>query len=276
MRKLILISNPGSVEEGNYQPVTESVINRYVAFFRSNIGGKWSDEEQEIEQYGENHELTIAHMDEIMEELDSSECTYSMIVFCGHGAEADNGEDGIQLPRINHANLNCYRVSRLLSLHEPDEVRRRIKRTVIIDACREILPIPPVQLFEGELQTEIALMDGTRCKSHYNWLIDQDYPHVELLQSTSPDKPAYPTLSGSEYADQVFKLIHNYARAWRAFAIQNIQNGLFEFSMRNLHDYVTIGIARTSQRQIPQYTVVGSIRHGFPFAAISSRAVLWG
>lgn len=272
MRKLILISNPGTVIEGNYQPITETVINRYADFFRSNIGGKWGDEDGEIEQYGENHELTVDRMNDIMEELDSQECTYSMIVFCGHGAEADNGEDGIQLPRNNQAILNCYRVSRLLSLHEPDEVRRRIKRTVILDACREILPITPAQLFEGHLQTEIALMDGISCKNHYNWLIEQDYPHIELLQSTSPNRAAYPTPNGSEYADQVFKLIHTYTIYWRACAIQNIQNGLFEFSMKNLHDFVTAGIARTSQRQIPHYSVVGSLHHGFPFVAISSRA----
>lgn len=276
MRKLILISNPGSLAEGNYQPVTESVINRYADFFRSNIGGKWGDEDGEIQQYGENHELTIDRMNGIMNELDSPECTYSMIVFCGHGTEADNGEDGIQLPRNNHAILNCYRVSRLLSLHEPDEVRRRIKRTVILDACRAIQPITPARLFEQQLQTRVAFMDGASCKNHYNWLIEQDYPHIELLQSTSPDRPAYPTPTGSEYADQVFKLIHTYTVYWRACAIQNSQYGLFEFSMKNLHDYVTDRIVRSSQRQIPQYSVVGSLRFGFPFVAISSRARLFG
>lgn len=276
MRKLILISNPGSVEEGNHQPVTEIVINRYAGFFRSNIGGKWNDEDHEIELYGENRELTVERMDEIMEELDCPECTYSMIVFCGHGTEAGNGEDGIQLPRNNHAVLNCYRVSRLLSLYEPDEVRRRIKRTVIIDACRAIQPITPAQLFEGGLQREIALIDGTRCKNYYNWLIEQEYPHVELLQSTSPNRPAYPTPTGSEYADQVFNLIFSHARVWRARAIQNIQNGLFDFSMKDLHDFVTDGIARTTQRQIPQYSVAGRLRNGFPFVAISSRANLFG
>lgn len=270
MRRLILISNPGREAEGNYQPTTASVIDRFENFFKSNIGGKW--ENREIDKYGENRPLNVDEMHNIMAELDSQSCEYSMIVFCGHGGAAGNGEDGIQLPRtVDVQTPNCFPISRLISQNEANDVRHRIKRTVILDACRTIIPVTPQQLFEGDIARQVLKLDGDLCRQRYNEIIAQNMPHVELLQSTSPNAPAHATRMGSEYADQVFRIVNEQTSLWHSRAIINNH---FVYSMRNLHNDVLTNIANTTRRQIPQFRIIGDESIGFPFAAICSPHIL--
>lgn len=264
MRRLILISNPGREAEGNYQFTTEQVIDRFENYFRSNIGGRWED--GEISKFGEHSPLNVHDMHCIMNELDSPDCEYSMVVFCGHGGAAANGEESIQLPRaVDVRTPNCFPVSRLISQNEADDVRRRIRRTVILDACRTIIRVAPQQLFEGNMMMQVLLMDGNLCRQHYNNIIAQNIPHVELLQSTSFGAPAYAVPAGSEYANQVFRIINEQTSLWRSRAIID---RCFAYSMRNLHDNVSTNIANTTRRQTPQFTIIGDGSHGFPFATI--------
>lgn len=257
MRRLILISSPGREEEGNYQPTTTDVINKFEHYFRSNIGGSWED--GEIDRYGEKRPLSVREMHRLMNELDG--CDYSMIVFCGHGGAADNDEEGIQLPRAADVQtLNCFPISRLISQNREGSV----KRTVILDACRTILPIAPQRLFEQGALHRILQLSSYRCRQYYNEIIAQNKPHIELLQSTLPGAPAYATPVGSEYADQVFRVVNANSLLWDVNAMMK---GDFVYTMHRLHDEVRANIGR----QTPQFRIIGDNNvEGFPFAAIRS------
>lgn len=264
-RKLVLISNPGIKGSKEYHQLTESIILRYYNFFQSSIGGNWNN--NEIAVFREGNTVAKQKMYEIMTYLDGKDVDYSMIVFCGHGGSSTEGEDGIQLPLPGLSGLNVFPVSRLISQNEPESTRRRIKRTVILDACRTCTQLTAQKLFESQTEMELKHLKAKDCQQLYDKIIQKSQPHIELLQSTSPGCYAYGTFTGSQYADEVFKVTASKPTNWLTEADKS-PKGSFFYSMRSLHNDVCKGITKAYKQQTPQITIIGDGSLSFPFAAI--------
>lgn len=259
-RQLILISNPGNPNDTNYAPSTEDVIKRWRDFFQSPIGGYWQD--GEIETYGEQRPLCSDELRRMIEVvLDTVQCDYSVIVFCGHGGSTIDGKDAIQLPVPSQGDDRLFPVENLLGLYGAN-----VRRTVIIDACRSLIPLTSQQLFEQKQYSEVYRIDGVECGKFYNSLIMEANPHVELLQSTNLHNHAYGTATGSLYADTVSSLVNRESINWKRLALMN-NYGQFDFSMLQMYESVHAALAPQG-RQIPEHH--SNVREfvSFPFVAM--------
>ena len=262
-RQLILISNPGLPSDDTYAPQTKDVINRWESFFRSPIGGYWSD--KEIMRLGADKTISSSRMDVVMSQLNLPEyCDYSLIVFCGHGGCTTDGYDAVQLPLpiIEH---NLYPVRKLIGEDLSPEIRSKIRRTVILDACRYSVGLTYNQLFEQRMYSEIYAIDGYTCRDYYNDLIMGVAPHVELLQSTKKGFYAYGSQEGSCYGDVVSNIIRTQSEVWKIKAL-NDKTGHYQYSMNNLHEDI-ITSPELKNIQEPQYCST-DLTVSYPFSAL--------
>lgn len=259
-RQLLLISNPGNPNDANYAPSTEEAIMRWKDFFQSPIGGYWQN--GEIEVYGEQRPLGSDELRRMVEvALDTVQCDYSVIVFCGHGCTTVDGKDAIQLPIPSQGDDRLFPVENLLGLHGAN-----VRRTVIIDACRSLIPFTSQQLFEQRQYSEVYRIDGIECGKFYNSLIMEANPHVELLQSTNLHNRAYGTATGSVYVDTVSALVNKSSINWKQLALMN-NYGQFSFSMLQMQGSVHAALAPQG-RQIPEHHSTVQEFSSFPFVAM--------
>jgi hypothetical protein len=254
-RKLILISNPGNPSHSNYVRTTEDAIRMWESFFRSPIGGYWEDDE--IAHYGEDMNISP----EKLRRLVAIQCDYSIVVFCGHGCCTKDEKDAIQLPVPTDENVNLFPVEDFFG-----NTASSIRRTVILDACRTIIPYTSRQLFEERQYSSIYRIDGIACREYYNSLIMQASPHVEILYSTSEHHKAYGTLVGSQYADTTSNLVRTNSLLWKAQAINN-RLGHFCYTMCDLQKDLTSNLVNRNV-QIPEYRIIGKAGMSFPFVAM--------
>ncbi len=258
-RQLLLISNPGNPNENNYVRTTETAIDRWESFFRSPIGGYWQDDE--IMRYGENNQIDANEFQRLLTALNTVQCDYSVIVFCGHGACTTNDKDAIQLPIPSPANNNLIAVEDLIN-----PAISSVRRTVILDACRSLIPYTSEQLFEQRKYSSVNAIDGIKCSKYYNTLIMQSSPHVEVLYSTSKHEKAYGSMSGSQYADVMSDLVRAKSLYWKILAIQN-RYGQFCYSMCELQKDLIAELVKRNI-QIPEYQIIGTADTSFPFVAL--------
>lgn len=258
-RQLLLISNPGNPSDANYVEVAEKAIDRWRSFFQSPIGGNWED--GEILQYGKDHLISADELRRMMIALNTVQCDYSVIVFCGHGGSTLDGKDAIQLPIPTSGNLNLLPVDDLLG-RGCDHVRR----TIILDACRTLIPLTSDMLYETKQYSQIYTIDGVECGKYYNSLVMDAKPHVEVLYSTSLHQKAFATMTGSEYADAMSSYVKDNSLRWKSLAIMN-KNGYFDYSMCDFqHDMITELGKRNNQ--LPEYRIEGKTNRNFPFIAM--------
>lgn len=258
-RHLVLISNPGNPNDENYTKTTEEAIGRWEAFFRSPIGGNWKSEE--ITRFGEENSIDPEGLKRLLIPLNTVQCQYSMIVFCGHGCCTADDEDAIQLPIPTKENNNLLPVEDLLGGGLPF-----IRRTVILDACRSFIPYTSEQLFEEKQYSSIYKIDGIECGKYYDSLIMEAQPHVEILYSTSKHYKAYGSEDASQYADAMSNIVRIKSLYWKACAINN-RYGHFCYNMCDLHKDLTSALA-DREIQTPEYRVHGKTDILFPFVAM--------
>lgn len=257
-RHLVLISNPGNPIVGNYIKTTQDAIDRWEAFFRSPIGGYW--QEGEISTFGEGKPIDAGSLKRMVAQ-DAVRCDYSIIVFCGHGCCAADGQDAIQLPIPDVNNNNLLPVDALLGEGAPS-----IRRTVILDACRSLIPYTSSQLSEQKDYPSIYAIDGFQCKEYYDRLVMQAPPHVEILYSTSEHHKAYGTKTGSQYADAMSNIVGLYYPVWKGKALYD-KRGQFSYSMRELQMDL-ISDLESRNAQTPEYRVLRKTGVSFPFVAM--------
>lgn len=258
-RNLILISNPGNPNDKNYVKTTEEAIGRWETFFRSPIGGNWKSEE--ITRFGEGNTIEPERLKRLIIPLNTVQCQYSMIVFCGHGCCTADDEDAIQLPIPTKDNNNLMPVEDLLGNGLPF-----VRRTVILDACRSLIPYTSTQLFEKKQYSSIYTIDGVECGKYYDSLIMQAQPHVEILYSTEKHHKAYGSEEGSQYADAMSNIVRMKSLYWKACAI-NDPYGHYCYSMWDLQKDLTSDLV-SKNIQTPEYRIVGETDSQFPFVAM--------
>lgn len=258
-RHLILISNPGNPNANNYVPETDMAIERWKFFFQSPIGGYWRDDE--ICCYDEHHPISSDEFRRIMMVLDTAQCDYSVVVFCGHGCATSDLRDAIQLPIPTVGNDNLFPVNDLLGINGAI-----VRRTLILDACRSIVPFTSQQLFEQRQYSEVFNIDGIECVKYYNSLIMESNPHVEILQSTNLHNRAYGSTTGSVYADTVMSYVNRNTIYWKNSALLD-RYGEFSFSMEQLQNAVIQNMAHLDN-QTPEYKNSIPQSASFPFAAM--------
>ena len=259
-RQLILISNPGNPNDTNYIKASEDAIETWKEFFCSPIGGYW--QEKEIQYYGESNPISPDELRRLMVPLNSVQCNYSVIVFCGHGGCTSDEKDAIQLPIPTDGNINLFPVDELLGEGLPF-----VKRTVILDACRTLIPYTSKMLFEGRMYSDIFKLEGFSCEEYYNELIEKADPHVEVLYSTSLHQQAFASMNGSEYTDAMSGTIIKNFSLWKQYALYE-KYGRFSYSLCELQKDLTTELVNNRNKQIPEYKIKGKTNSTFPFVAI--------
>lgn len=240
-RRVLLIMNPGSGDH-NVSGV-EGAYNRYKNFLMSPVGGFWQKEEiLEMRRacgcMSQQSEFCMQ-----MRELNQLDVDYSMIVFIGHGG-AVCGHDIIQLE-----DGETLSISELL---KPINHTVPIKRTVVIDACRKIIPIEEnLLLLEQREFSGCGRIVESWCKVYYNRLITEAEPHVELIQSTQYDTYAQGTKTGTAFTDALFGLLKDNTTIWNNFALKD-DVGEHTVSYRDVMD--DIKKRMVSWNQVPEYT----------------------
>lgn len=245
-RKLLLIGNPG-VEGQNYTPSVELVLKRYKNYFKSEVGGFWYDSEiiEETEEYDEKSEVTwlACQLRELNQEID-----YSIIVFVGHGGSY-LGEDKVQLSKGEVLPLSC-----LLS---PQGFENRVKRTIIVDACRSLIGGASEQLLlESRYFSGEGGLMGSYCRDYYEHIINECKPHIELLQSTKYGEPAHinPNHTGTAFSDALFDVLDNNVPNWNKYALGD-RCGQLHKGISDILPAVQAGMS--GYDQVPEYSRAG-------------------
>lgn len=253
-RKLLLLGNPGFAGQ-NYVPSVPAVILRYKEYFKSEVGGYWSDDEiiEEPDGYDMNSEVTwlAFQLKELNQNVD-----YSVIVFVGHGG-AYLGNEQLQLSKGQIMPLNC--------MLAPLGFENIIKRTLIVDACRSLIGGTPSQLIiESKSFSGNGQLMGESCKEYYNQLIENCEPHVELVQSTLYGSVANSTEEGTAFSDALFSDLDAKVPLWNEFAMQD-RCGQFSKGITDILPDVQKVMA--AYNQVPQYSRYGG-NGDFPLYAV--------
>ncbi len=258
-RKLLLLGNPGFVGV-NYSPSVAPVLKRYKDFFKSEVGGYWTDGVNgEIieEPVGLDRKSEVTWLVFQLMELNKN-TDYSVIVFVGHGG-AYLGNDQVQLSRGEVLPLSC--------LQAPLGMEDKIKRTIIVDACRSLIGAAPQQLVleEKAFSGEGQLM-GSYCRDYYNKVIEDCEPHVELLQSTKYGEFAKinPNHTGTAFSDALFDTFDKKVPHWNQEALGDrcgqLNKGIIDFLSDVQKGMVTYN-------QVPEYSRYGG-NGNFPLYAV--------
>lgn len=255
-RKILLIGNPG-MQGINYSPSVFPVLKRYKEFFKSEVGGFWYDSEiiEEPKGYDNNSEVTwlACQLRELNSEID-----YSIIIFVGHGGSY-LGEDKVQLSKGEVLPLSC--------LLPPQGFENRVKRTIIVDACRSLIGGTREQLllesrsFSGE-----GKLMGNYCRDYYEHIIEECQPHTELLQSTKYGEYARinPNHTGTAFSDALFNTLDKNVPTWNQNATSE-RCGQLHKGIADILPSVQAGMS--GYNQIPEYSRLGG-NGDFPLYAV--------
>jgi len=253
-RKLLLLGNPGIVGQ-NYVPSVPAVVRRYKEYFKSEVGGYWTDDEiiEEPDGYDISSEetwLTFQLVD-IQKNAD-----YSIILFVGHGG-AYHGKDLIELSKGKIIPLSCF-----LPLKGYEDIT---KRTIIVDACRSLVGGTSEQLIlESKSFSGNGQLMGESCREYYNQLIENCEPHIELIQSTLYGSVANSTERGTAFSDALFSELNAQVPLWNDFAMQD-RCGQFSNGFTDILLGVQKGMV--AYNQVPQYSRYGG-NGDFPIYAV--------
>jgi len=257
-RKLVLLCNPGFPGDSNYVAHVPEILNRYKHYFQSPVGGFWKDEEivEMPSNFDDNAQITWLALK--IKECNSKDVDYSMFVFVGHGGAFINGE-AIQLSQGQLAPISCF-------LPSSDNLRaNEIKRTIIIDACRDYhQSVIPSLIAESRMFSDDGQISGNYCREIYNQAIESCQPHYELLQSTTYGQYAKTTQNGSAFSDAFFGVLDTNVPTWNKFAM-GMPGGQMIKTITDIHPEVITKMAQYSQ--VPQYSVCPQ-SDSFPLYAV--------
>lgn len=158
-RKILIITNPGEKGDEHYCSGVYVDSDNYNDFFKSPMGGYWSDSEilildKPTKLRVEQELNTLANMD------------FSIIIFCGHGFYSSHSESNI---------LELKKSERIDSL---DLRKNSNKRIIILDSCREVHPeyltdsIQKAKMFSASFET-LTKLNPQDCKRYYNETINE-------------------------------------------------------------------------------------------------------
>lgn len=257
-RRLVLLCNPGSQASGNYISHIPVILNRYKTYFQSPVGGYWHD--SEICEMPDDLDDTkqYAWLSQIVMLCNSATIDYSLFVFIGHGGEFQDGEC-IQLSKGYTFSLNI-----ILGKNQANRASL-IKRTVIIDACRDYHPVPASQLTEDLQIFENSNLNGELCEGLYNSTIEQADPHVELLQSTSSGNYALSTQTGTLFSDAFLGFLNRHVPFWNSIVLAQ-QNGQMVKNLEEIFPEV-VDLMKV-YNQLPQYRSNPSKTERFPIYSV--------
>ncbi len=255
-RKILLIGNPG-IQGINYSPSVIPVLKRYKEFFKSEVGGFWYDSEIIEEPKGFDYNSEVTWLTCQLREL-NFETDYSVIVFVGHGGSY-LGEDNVQLSKGE-----IFPLSYLLA---PEGFENRIKRTIIVDACRSLIGGTSEQLLlESRYFSGEGGLMGSYCREYYEHIIDECMPHTELLQSTKYGEYAKinPNHTGTAFSDALFSVLDNNVLKWNQNALRDRCGQLYKGILDILP---TVQEKMSEYNQIPEYSRFGGVGD-FPLYAV--------
>lgn len=264
-RKLMLLSNPG-FKGVNYAPSVFQATERYRNFFASPLGGLWEDNEIIEMPNGLSENEQCVWMSSMIDTLNKF-TDYSMVVFTGHGGTVIKGYEETECIQLPGGGL--FPINNLLGLND-----NRIKRTVIIDACRSYVRLYEHEQLEKEQQ---VLMDLTKnlilsdCRDYFNELIDAAQPHVELVQSTEIGEPANATQNGSAFCDALFAEIYEKGPLWNNVALTGVKQN--SKTIKDVIDFVCKRKEVLEFGQMPQFRTSSEATE-FPLYVVRRRNYL--
>ena len=254
-RQLLLLNNPG-IPNINYRPSVLSVQKRYKNYFMSPIGGYWDETEILEMPGGLNNIEQQGWLSQAIMNLNSGLYSYSIIVFTGHGASLVH--EGYAYDCIQLSAGALFPVSEIC-------FGKGVRRTVIIDACRNRTNLNESQLKQQEILFDNLASDlkGLFCRDYYNKQVMTSNPHVELLQSTELGSKAYATMTGSVFSDALFTTIADCNTMWKAMA-KGMDDGELRFDLERLMEMSKEKMV--SAKQIPMFSSTSEDR--FPFYVV--------
>jgi hypothetical protein len=189
-----------------------------------------------------------------------------MIVFTGHGGAVIKGYNKEECIELLGGNL--FPISSLCASHS------KIKRTVIIDACRcftwlnESVQLDKDRMSVKELTKDLNAID---CRDYYNELISDLPEHYELIQSTQLGEVARASQTGSVFCDALFTIIYGQASTWNMAALCNNNHVTCKSTEELVHgaDGIMSPIG-----QHPQFSTNCLTTERFPFYAVRRQSKL--
>lgn len=248
VRRILFLCNPG--EGSNFAPQVYLSINQYKTFFKSPFGGAWKEEEFLELPEKMTSEQKFQWLKKTMLYLNSKDCDYSIIIFVGHGGAWDN-IDIVELWK-----------GKLVAVDFFTKVSSGSKRTVLIDACRvnvipDRIPIEEERMFSGGYVEDINFI-----RDKYNAIINNQPPHIELVQSTSKGDVAKTNSLGTIFSENVFRAIQQNKDDWALYALEH-NSGLIVKPWCELIGDITK--LMSSSGQVPQFISSIDNDKSFPF-----------
>ena len=239
MKRLALIISPLGYRPS--QGMESDTIN-YHAFFRSNYGGAWEDDEIKVLRTASRRELS--EWSELCVSKD-----YSVITFSGHGDYIENGKYG-PTTRLWLKDDESINVDELYS--------RALRQLFIIDACRHI---EPTTVFFAKSATLLNSQDTLHyralCREVYNTAIFAAEEGRIEMYSCSRDQYAYERRDGS--GGQFSHALVTRAKSWA----ENARNNFTKSECLDCKS--AFDLVQVPPPQIPEINL-GRRRNIFPFA----------
>lgn len=162
-RCLILMGNDGVRNTSSYLPGVSKDIERYEAFFRSDFGGAWEDDEIDTQNYGWTAERLLNTLwSRRLDRLD-----YALIVFAGHGYAERGGEIYFELSPGSEVALSTIKT------WLPNQ-----KMLMIADSCQGYLDEPLSKSLTESIRTFSA---GGRIRDSRNTMRDRYNMFIESM-----------------------------------------------------------------------------------------------
>ncbi|WP_300686229.1 caspase family protein [Chryseobacterium sp.] len=180
-KKILLIGNTDGL------PGVKIDVQNYKAYFKSNIGGNWHNDEI-IEKIDAKKTDIIS----TLENLKNNKLDYLIIIFSGHG--------GMQR-------------STLLAINPEEEVISELelnnicdKQVTILDCCR-VYPQNISESIQNNTLTKSFSVSGTRAKFEHRIL--QASPQQIKIYSCAPGESSYDTPEGGAYTKHLLETAYS-------------------------------------------------------------------
>ncbi|MFA8017733.1 caspase family protein [Bremerella cremea] len=240
-RKAILIES-SNLDRQQDLPGARADVESFRRFLRSDAGGDWYDDE-----------IVILHKpsyQDLQRELDrASSCDYSFITFSGHGEHVQgktvdetrvclNEETDLAAHRLNPGNDKC---------------------TILIDACRNVVPERVTEQYARSAMLKFALNSG---KTGHRRIFDLAVAKCEIgpvfLYSCNLNESAGENDNGGFFSTFMVSEAENWFERCN-------DSGNVYLSMRSAFNRASPATTRRQPQQHPQYEE-GRRQNSFPFA----------